>query len=199
MKKIIISVFMLILAFNLNAQKVGVMGGLNLASVSTDASGDLSLLPGGNASVFFQKTLIPMISLRPGIGITQKGYTGQILGIDYKENLNYFQLDLNLRVKPPIIPVYVIAGPYFDYGLSGKTTFGSGTTITSDVIFDKNHVNPFDFGITLGAGFVKNLVLGKVFIEARYEIGMLDTDNSSSYSYYKNRNIMINFGFMLGL
>lgn len=195
MKKIITAFILLALVVSVNAQKIGVMGGVNLPSISSSDNYDYGILPGVNASLFFQKTLVPMISLRPAVGFTQYGYTGELLGSDYEVKLNYARVDADFRIKPPIIPVYLVAGVYSGYGLSGYYKVGS---LSTDVTFGKNDTNPFDFGVSFGGGYVQNLALLKVFVEAKYEIGMADLEPSSSQTY-KNNNIKLSLGIIFGL
>ncbi len=196
MRKILSIAFIVILTINLNAQKFGVKGGLIMSGLTTDVSGDYSLKPGANVSVFFQKTLIPMLSLRPALGYYQKGYTGHsaLLG-DYAEYLNYVQLDLNLRIKPPLIPIYVFAGPYASYAISGQSKYGS---VSVDIDFGKNTYSPFDFGLGAGVGFVKKFAIAHFFAEFGFYKGMTNYNNYSS-TVMKNYGITADLGFMIGL
>jgi len=199
MKKILVSVVLLTFIFNLSAQKIGVMGGINLANINSSDNIKYDMVTGINASVFFQKTIFPMVSVRPAIGLTQRGYQYEFIGVTTKNMLNYGGLNIDLRFKPPVIPIYLVAGPYTGYAISGTTTTSIGDIeTTSDITFDKDHTNPFDFGISVGGGYVKNLVLAKLFVEAKYEMGMVDLYPSYNETY-KNSNIKISLGFMFGL
>lgn len=181
--------------FGVNAQKIGVTGGVNLASVDVTDNYEYGIRPGFNASVFFEKKIVPMIFVRPSLGYTQKGYTADILGADFLVNVNYANFDMDLKFKPIIIPLYVTGGIYTSYGMSGTYKVGS---LSKDLVFGKNETNAYDFGISVGGGYMKSLTLLKLFIEAKYEIGTTDLFPAFG-DEYKNRNIKINVGLMFGL
>ena len=139
--------------------------------------------------------LIPMLSLRPSLGYYQKGTTYNILGVDGLTKLNYVQMNLNLRVKPPLIPVYAVVGPYGSYALSGYSKVGS---VSADIDFGKDKTLPYDFGLTAGVGYQMNLLVGKLFIEGGIAKGMLNIDGSG-WAETKNMMIYANLGILLGL
>ncbi len=196
MRKIIFLLLIVFWAVSLNAQKFGVKGGMDLSKVNTDLSGTYTNVTGINGSVFFQKSLIPMLSLRPAVGYFQKGYYSNDGGKDHFFVLNYGQLDLNLRVKPPLIPIYVVAGPYFSYALSGIDRVNDTTSV---IQFGSNTYSPFDFGVTAGLGFVKKFAVAHFFFEINYNKGILDYYHYSDNKYMKNSNISVDLGFMIGL
>lgn len=177
------------------AQKIGAKAGLNISSVNTDLSiGTFSNNIGYNASIFVEKNLIPMLSVRPELGYSQLGYKYELLTVQSTNYLNYLQFSLDLRLKPPIIPLYVVAGPYASYMLSGSSKIGS---TSSAYDFGTGKILRLDYGLNGGIGYVQNLALIKLFVEFRYEMGMADFDDYTDNYFIKNRNISITVGFML--
>jgi len=136
-----------------------------------------------------------MLSLRPGLGYYQKGNTVEVLGVLTETTLNYVQFDADIKFKPPFLPIYMFAGPYLSYALSGQTKMGS---VSFETQFGPDDTNNFDFGLNGGIGFQHNIVLGKVFLELAYNYGMFDYDASNSTETF-NRNISIDLGLMIGL
>lgn len=186
---------MAVLSFGLNAQKIGIKGGGNLSTLSTDASADYSMKPGVNVSVFFQKDLIPLIDFRPGIGYMQKGYKTEVLGVEWLGTTNYLQMDFDFVVKPPIIPIYLVAGPNLSYALSGTTKIDN---YSFDTEFGSGKTLAYDLGLSAGLGYLVNLPLIDFFVEAKYDMGIIDIDDASSNTFVKNRSIMIDVGVMIG-
>ena len=182
------------IVFAANAQKIGVMAGGTFSKM-VEENITTSFTPGFNGAVMFQKTLIPMLALRPSIGYYQKG-TIEHLVIENLKKINYLQLNMQLRVKPPLIPIYAVAGPYASYALSGYNKVGG---ISADITFGKGNTLPYDFGLNLGAGYQMNLLIGKLFIEGGLAKGLLDIDDSSSSTSTKNMMIYANVGLLLGL
>jgi len=187
------------------AQKFGFKAGLNLMNMSHNYSIDNKMRTGYNLGFYFQKNILPTLSLRPEITYSQNGVTfySNNLG-EYTEdlNLNNLKLFLNVRFKP-LIPIYVVAGPYLGYALSGTThsvyKFGNiYSENTQEIDFDQDDINRLDYGISAGIGYILNLPLIGIFIEPRYELGMANLVDDNDY-YMKNRNLTINAGVLIKL
>ena len=199
MKKMLFLAVMLFVFANVDAQKIGVKGGLDLSTLMTDNSnGEYSMIPGMNASIFFQKGLLPFLSIRPELGYYQKGSTYKLNGFKSKTTYDYLNLDIMVRLKVPIIPVYVIAGPYGGYAFGGEYNEDLLNT-TSQIDFGKDKTLPYDFGLAGGVGYVKDFAIFKFFVEAKYEMGMVDINDYSLGSVDKNRNLAFSVGMMIGL
>lgn len=196
MKKLILLFLGLAIFANVNAQKFGVKAGADLSSMYSNPSGDYNVQTGFNGAVFFEKSFFPMLSLRPEIGYYQKGYNYVFLGQDFVTKINYAQFDLTLNVKPPFIPIYIMAGPYFSYALSGETSINSLSVATT---FDKDHTSPLDYGISAGLGYQFNLVVAKLIFEVVYNYGLYDYNQGSSYVSNFNRNLSLDLGIVIGL
>ncbi len=203
MKKFLFLIVIFFVSFGINAQNLGVKGGLNLSTANvTNSSLTFKMKPGMNVSMFFQKDLVgEILSIRPEFGVYQKGYKYDLLGSN-TINFNYMQFDLDARLKIPVIPVYFLFGPYGAYAISGESVYDSGLIdpITSVVDFGNDKTSPLDFGLSTGVGFVQKIALLSLFVECKYEIGIFDyNDYPNSNSEFKNRNLVFSAGLMIGL
>jgi Outer membrane protein beta-barrel domain len=198
MKKLFFIVVMLLIFANVDAQKIGVKGGFDLSTKVSTNSIDYGFNPGMNASIFFQKGLLPFLSIRPELGYYQKGYSYELLQVKHKIAYDYLELNVVVRLKVPIVPVYVIAGPYGAYALGGEHSEDFFNT-TTKIDFGKGGTLPFDFGLAGGVGYVKSIAIMKFFAEVKYEMGMFNINDSYSASIDKNRNLAFSVGLMIGL
>ncbi len=194
--------------------KIGAKVGYTMSQFNTDGLGkdDMGIKSGYSFGTMVNIGFLPFLSFQPEFNYTQKGvvYKGKtLLGFDYltKKTTNYLHVPINLKINIPVIPVYLIAGPYVSYGLT-STLYNevAGTPVfdntSVDFSYDKNSfdIRPFDFGVNFGTGYKKDLLLGLVtlFAEVRFDVSLLDTDNFTG-SYAKNRNVGINAGILFGL
>lgn len=175
------------------AQKFGAKFGANFSYVSTNSSVDYTIKPGLNASLFTHTKILPFIAIRTEFGYSQLGYNYKFLGNDCSSNIDYLQLSPNLYLKPPVLPIYAVGGTYAAYAISGYDKIG---TLSVDKSFGDGKTLNFDYGVNFGLGYRANLAIIKLFMELRYEMGFIDYDDYSSYSYYKNRNLALSVGFM---
>ena len=213
MKKLIsvllITVFVFTFSSNTKAQfQIGAKAGLTLSQINSSNpaldTDDLKFKPGYEYGVLFNFTIVPMLlRVQPEIIYFQKGvtYKGDIAGINYttKTTLNYLHIPINLRLKIPIIPIYVVAGPYFGYALSGKSYLDiGGVDADDDIEFGSDKTLPFDFGINTGVGILKGFGPIDFFVETRFSLGLVDMNGYSSDVTDKNLNIGINAGVLFG-
>ena len=193
--------------------KIGAKAGVTMSQYKTDnlLKDDMGIKPGYSFGTMVDIKIIPFVHLQPEFTYYQKGamFKGDVLGIDYltKSTTNYLHVPVNLKINLPVVPVYLIAGPYLSYGLSSSyyhevagVTMFDNTAV--DFGFDKNSgdIRPFDFGVNFGTGYHKDILAGLVtiFVEARFDVSLLDTDNYEN-TYAKNRNVGINAGVLFGL
>lgn len=195
MKKILTFLLLSMLCFSYSfGQKFGAKVGVNFSTISTNSTViDPTLKPGLNASLFTYNKILPMIGLRTEFGYSQLGYNYETLGTESSSNIDYFQLSPNIYIKPPILPIYAVGGVYAAYAISGNDKIG---TLSVDKSFGDGKTLRFDYGLNVGLGYRANLAIIKLFMELRYEMGLLDIDDYSSYTYNKNRNLSLSVGFM---
>jgi hypothetical protein len=161
--------------------RIGVKGGLNMASMLFEINGDpafgddLQALPGFNAGLIFDFPMGNLLSLESGLTVNQKGYhilqEGTLSSVDLRTR-NYF-LDVPFMLKARLelggIAAYLGAGPYVGFGLSGRTVgdftvLGVPMSGDSDVVWGNESgadFKRFDYGAVLGAGIeIKQVLIG---------------------------------------
>ena len=177
MSVLVVALFTLITVLPANAQvNLGVIGGLNLASLSFDPDPDGVDLSnrtgfgiGGVLSFGLGETLAlqlePMF-LQKGAKATGQGITGET-----EVKASYIEVPAMLKfafgsgeIKP-----YVMAGPTIGYLLSAKQD-------EDDI---KDDVKNIDFGLAFGGGVSLPMGNKTVFVEGRYSLGLTDINDDS--------------------
>lgn len=115
--------------------------------------------------------------------------------LDNTYELDYLVIPLHLKASMDygIFSPVVFAGPYFGYALSGQYVMKSdGSTI------DANQRN-FDLGLDFGGGaFIRLNDDLWITIDARYSLGVIDTDDYDGSSF-KNRGTIVLAGVLFEL
>lgn len=145
----------------------GIKGGLNLTNnylSDFSASGVSNTLSAKNMTGFFigpsVEYMIPVVGLgiEASLLYSQKGSSYDIdLGTSkftVKDKVHYLDLPINLKYKFSLLVagVYVAAGPYVSYAISGDRSLSNLTGITSSEINKTDFYNDLDLGVNLGAG-----------------------------------------------
>lgn len=164
---------------------------------------DLKFQPGYEFGVLFNYAILPFLRVQPEVIYFQKGvkYKGELVVTDYlsKTQINYLHIPINLKLKIPIIPIYIVAGPYFGYAINGTTFSEIGTiSVDTDIEFGSDKTLPFDFGINTGVGIIKGFGPIDFFLETRFNYGIVDMNGYSDNIKETNLNIGINAGVLLG-
>lgn len=186
MKKIISPKILLILVAmlvtcNIKAQdkdkdkpaRIGIRAGWNYASMFIDNDE----LPGIDHTssfyigVFKEKKLVPFLRLGSGLEYFQNGYK---IDDNVSRDLHYISVPLYLKLK--VGPVYATGGTGFNFKV--------GENLPGNALLDplnNAETNFFDMPFQLGAG-LKILMFS---VEARYNWGMLNVNNSASSQYFQ--------------
>ncbi|WP_286779296.1 MULTISPECIES: porin family protein [Sphingobacterium] len=130
-------------------------------------------------------TNIQNFSIQPELNYIGKGTRLKNGNVKTDLDLNY--LELPVLAKYSFGPVYVNAGP----------SIGLLMDKESKVI--KNYgekLKKLDFGLQMGAGVAVPLGMGKVIVDARYNLGLSDLGKQTSI---KNRGIMASIGYAIPL
>jgi opacity protein-like surface antigen len=160
--------------------------GINASNFTSDLKGDakLGLKVGGGLDYAFDKTW----SLQPSLLITSKGAKDSDDGTDATINAVYLELPIMVAAHVEISDkanLLVNAGPYFAYGIAGKTTEkADGVEVSVDTFGDKLPFRRFDAGLGVGVG----LDFGQFVIALESEFGMVDVVKDVSS---KNANISL--------
>ena len=222
MRKIILSAAVAISFFQAQAQiSVAPEVGLNLANMKSEINGqqnpfDLKMKPGLKAGAVVHIPVAKGFFVQPGIFFSMKGtkteysesFMGQTASYKGSYKLNYLEIPVNLGYEYAIGKagsVFVTAGPYLGYALSGKTVTetslnGSSIGTTDEKIkfgSDENEddMKAMDFGLNFSAGY--KLPMG-LFIRAQYGLGLANLSNVDNTTL-KNNVLSFSLGYAFGL
>jgi Outer membrane protein beta-barrel domain len=186
MKFYLSTAFILVMAATaLHAQHVniGVKGGLNLYTISSESDINYDMKAGFHAGLVGHIHFTKHFALQPEITYSTEGAKYSFLNIPYTLNLNY--------VNVPILFQYMFdngfrleAGPQVGFLVSAKSETNNTKT---DV---KNNFKKIDFALGAGIGYVHTP--SGWGADARYNFGMGNINDNSSVKY-------MNQGFQFGL
>lgn len=186
MKKILILTAALTLITNCVMAQFGLRAGLNIGTLGKDLNNTDPQI-GYNAGLIYDINLTGSLYLQPGLFLNMKGgkieqKTGvAIFGKDFATSevntkLNYLEIpiDFKLKVDATVFKFDIFAGPYFSYGLFGKTEV-DGSLLSLVTLKDEynsfkdNGFKNFDWGLQFGAGWYygEHLYLG-----VAYDLGL---------------------------
>ena len=186
------------------AQQFGVKGGMNVSSLSDDATlSDQESKIGFNAGVFMNAPLAENFSIQPEVLYNDLGSkvtrSTEILGntysADYSRNLGYISVPVMFQYNATPA-FYLEAGPQFGFLVSAKDKFKNSTNGSTDnatiVTLDKDNFHTFDFGIGLGAGYYFTPNLG---LTARYTAGLSDIIKDNPGDSVKNNVFQVGLAY----
>lgn len=175
------------------AQTFGLKGGMNVSSVSSDASlSDKGSKIGFNGGVFMNAPLAENFSIQPELIYTQYGdkysQTGQTVvegttvltnqTVSSARHLDYVALPVMFQYNATP-SFYLEAGPEFGLLVSAKNkqkNETSGNTLAESANY-KDNINGFNVGVGLGAGYYFTPQLG---LTARYVAGVNDFNKANN-------------------
>lgn len=131
-------------------------------------------------------------ALQTEVLFSQKGAKFEGPNFSARTTINYVETPVLLRVssaKSGGMSFHVFAGPSFAFWVSGETT----STVQGQQGTDEidNDFKRFDLGLTVGAG----VEFGRLVVDGRYTLGLLDVDKQIDEATIRNRG----FAFMTGV
>ena len=200
MKKIILSLGLICSTFISRASNdsagiaIGLRSGIGINNATFDPSGSglgsrTSLL---NLAGIFEKKISDLFSLQSELGLIDKGFS--VNSGTTKVDYSFKYLGLNLLPKVSFgsdqLEGFVFAGPGLIYNLSAVAS-ASGRSE------DLEDVSKFDFNGIFGAGAAFKIASGRLFLDTRYNLGLLDVSNESpSQATVKLSQIGFNIGYL---
>lgn len=181
--------------------KFGIKAGVNFANVtiSADELGGGSFSPKSLTSFHFgglvDYSFSEKVSIQPALMLSGKGFKVEMGSIETSMNLMYLEIPVNVVYK--LGGVYLGAGPYAAFGLSGKEKYedsdDSDDNYEEDVKFGSGdeEIKGTDFGVNLLAGY--QLTNGLNF-GVGYGLGLSNLSNESS-GEIKNKLFSISVGY----
>ncbi|NDW19725.1 PorT family protein [Dysgonomonas sp. 216] len=198
---------------------LGVKAGANLSNVSYDDETDFDTKAKAGFQVGLDvKANIPLtgIFIQSGLALTTKGYKIDESEYDEYEDVTYkFEQKSNAmflqvpimagyNISVPGIGVNLAAGPYFAYGIGGKTKVKYVDPIDPEYSFnqkestfdeDKGGIKKFDMGLTGAVG----VEISKFYVNLGYEFGLTNLAGKEweSGDKLKNRNAYLTIGYKI--
>jgi hypothetical protein len=220
--KLILIISLLFIGINASAQygsplRFGVKAGLNLNSASMDIKNVAikNLKIGYDVGLTAEYQMSDLFYLQSGAYFTTKGAVlkSEKASSDIKNwknsvNLQYVQVPLLASFKLEMVTdtkLFVNMGPYFAYGIGGKTIVkndytDADTPSTKDEYnsFDDSYFKKFDFGLMYGAG----IEFEKFVYGIQFEFGLLNIAEKSNglnpqinTKGFKNKGVSFNIGY----
>ena len=206
---------------NVNAQiSVGAKIGANFADTRVDGllgnlAPEQTTFTGFTAGVMAEIPMINALSFRPELNYIQKGFTVSqsfdvdLIGIDMevgakaRTRINYIEMPLLLKysIGSDAAKVYAIAGPSIAYAANAEltpvATFIVDFNLPSIPInLDNNIYNRWEISGVLGAGGEVKAGNGKVFADARYNLGFTNMLNNPVVDLrIKNQGFSVSAGY----
>jgi Outer membrane protein beta-barrel domain len=199
--KSVLVICMLFTVANIEAQvKLGPTAGLNLSTMTLKSMG-LSLDPktvvGFNVGVISEFKLSGNLYLQPALLFTTKGSKFSVLDQEMTITPGFIEIPVNAVYKfgTGSTKFFLDAGPYFGFGISGKTDASGEKTDIKYGSGESDDLKGFDFGLNIGAG----VEINRFLVSVHYELGLANlspvtTDNTES----KTRVIGISLAYLMG-
>ena len=219
-KSLVLFSFLLLAGLAQAQISIGVRAGANLANVSFSDTSDLDIgdpktRVGAILGAVLEMGITEKLAIQVEPSFIQKGWRikdesqllGQTIKIDGNYTFNYIDVPVlaKLRFNGENTGLYAFAGPTFGYMASGKykvTTEVAGQKETEEeklTFDDEDGINRFDVGATLGAGFQLNLGGGRLFFDARYNLGLsniADEEETGEDFSIRNKGIGLSVGYL---
>jgi len=191
-------------------------------SVSSSGGTTVNFQTGYGAALTFQIPLGANFSFQPEIHYARKGFklnstigdTSLIGKISVDGSLVTQYVDIPLLLKLNFgsrehTHLYIVAGPYLGYALSGTvnastTVGGQSTTSSNPFDFIANNYNRADYGIIGGVGVGFRLGGGTLTFDARYNQGLgnlnksTSTTTTTSTGTVNNQWVSVGLGYVFG-
>ena len=170
----------------------GVKGGVTFADVpkvaalfEDEGAVDLGYRVGFTAGGFVGTGLNSVFAIQPEVLYAQKGFKGRdpFNRSPFTFELDYIDIPVLVRMGPPGFKV--LAGPSFNFNISAK-----GTEEGEPDEDLKDEIEPFEFGLVIGAGFYGSILI----VEGRYQEGLTNVTKSTfidNDESYRNRTFAI--------
>ena len=184
--------------------KFGPKVGMNLSTMTLKSSGlsfDPKMLVGFHAGLVSEIGLTDNLKLQPGILYSSKGSKYEITlfeeSFDFTMAPAFIEVPVNLMYSfgPGDTKFNVFAGPYFAYGIGGKSKSDGESEDISFGTSEDDDMKPLDIGVNFGVGVnIKGFL-----ISAQYGLGLtnLSTEDTGD-TEIKNQVIGISVGYLFG-
>ena len=190
MKKISFLFAFVLAGITLFAQgpKFGLKGGLNIASLSTDASTDFNSRLGLHAGGLVHIHLSPQFSLQPEVLYSSQGAKYTVSDQEHSLGLNYINIPLNVQ--------YMFnngfrlqTGPQVGFLVDVNDKYNGQET----EFFTSDDFKSIDAAWTFGLGYLSYTGLG---VDARYNLGLININDDAAGNTLKNNVFQVGIFYM---
>lgn len=178
MKKLILSALLVgisMIAFSQAQVAIGVKGGLNLSKLDASGADNRTGFHGGAFALF----KLSKIGIQPEILFSQQG-----------SKFDVGELETSYINIPVMLKIYLAAG----INLQAGPQFGFLSSAELDGVDAKDAYKKSDISAALGLGW--DLPFG-LTIDARYNLGLSDLNDSGTGDAIKNQVIQISLGYKI--
>jgi hypothetical protein len=182
--------------------RVGILAGVNSATLGGKDAEDADRLTGLVAGVYLTMPFAGSLAFRPELLYSQKGAETSFDDEDgsgkAKFKVNYFDIPVLLQYEAGTTDVrpHVYAGPSFGFKASCKVEgSGSGVSVSVDCDDAEADIKSFDLGGIIGAGLTFPLGTMRGAVGARYQHGFSDLADDATV---KNRVVSLYVGLEFG-
>ena len=227
MKNIFCLIVATTICYSIQAQKIYIQGGVNLANITKDLSENNNMLTTFNAGILARVKIAGIVGFETGLLLTGHGskaetifFTNgndQITKIKSTFNPVYLELPLNLIIKIGVCggpSFFINAGPYVAMGAGGKakveTSGGIAGTIKSESKIEFAHDNPIIFEqddaaynklkrFDYGVNLGGGMNFKKIILKANYGFGLANINSTQSIFNADNKNKYRTISFSVGI
>lgn len=227
MKKLLILIVATFFITHVQAQKIYVQGGVNLANISKDADGQMeknNMLTTFNAGLMGRVDIASPLQLETGLLLSGQGAKAETYwnnGNDYvkaKFNPLYIQLPVNLVINFPMAAnknngFFINAGPYIAMGVGGKSKIDgkiAGIVFSSENDIKFNDDDPttnqqegasYDRlkRFDYGVNLGGGFNLNKIIIKANYGLGLAKINSTQTNNNDDDKNKFRTLSLSLGI
>jgi hypothetical protein len=192
MKKITTFVLYVIIVYHSNAQNGLVLGlryGIGINSISSElsnpnANSRVSVL---NTAAILENGISEVFALQAELGLSDKGYSSSQVDYSYK----YLGLNVlpKVRFGNDMIEGFGFLGAGIYMNLSASET-ANGQSV------DMDNVSGMNLSGIIGGGAAYKLSTGKLFFDARYNMGLSNTYSGSGSGSINVNQIGISIGYL---
>jgi len=203
----IISLILVLLAGQAVAGSLGkgIKAGISYSQVTNDNIGDSDHKLGVVAGVSVSYDLLPGLALQPELLYVQQGGRWDINVVEGGSivsnaeltwKLNYLQLPVLARVNLPLLGAFLptlIAGPALSVKTSSTYEIEDGDSLVSSG--DVDDLASTDLSLILGVGFKVGAGPAGIVVDARYNLGSTNLNDSDGDATINNRGFQVLAGF----
>lgn len=183
----------------------GIKAGISYSKVTNDAVGDSDYKAGVAAGVSVSYDLLPGITLQPELLYVQQGGRWDVNVLDggaivsnaeLTWKLNYLQVPVLARVNLPLLGAFLptlIAGPALSVKTASTYEIEEGDALISSG--DVDDLVSTDLSLIVGVGFKVGAGPAGFVVDARYNLGSTNLNDTDSDVTINNRGFQVLAGF----